>query len=1051
MSERVNDWENPKIFQRNRVPARASFVPYPDEESALSGERGRSPWFRLLNGNWKFVYAESPALAPEGFFIEYFPEDFLMGSFDATHWNDAQWDDIPVPCNWQVLGYGRPHYTNVQYPFPVDPPRVPTENPTGSYRRKFFIPDNWDDRQVFLRFEGVDSAFYVWVNGHQVGYSQGSRVPAEFDITSYIRDGVNTLAVRVFQWSDGSYLEDQDMWWLSGIFRDVYLIATPPVHVFDFRVRTELDAEYHDAVLRVRTVLRNYDERAVDHYRIEIRLLDADLRPVLEHPISSNVSVNGESRTTLDLETPVANPKKWSAERPYLYSLLITLKDDQGQVVEVETCKVGFRSAELKDGNLLVNGVPIMIKGVNRHDHHPDLGKAVSLDSMIQDILLMKRHNVNAVRTSHYPNDPRFYDLCDFYGMYVLDEADLECHGFNTIGDWNRTSDDPEWEDAYVDRMVRMVERDKNHPSVIIWSLGNESGFGRNHEAMAKWVRQADPTRLLHYEGDRKQKVADIVGPMYTSVDGIIELGEDGDAEKPVILCEYAHAMGNGPGGLKEYWEAFYKYKRLQGGFVWDWIDQGLRQVTADGKEWFAYGGDFGDEPNDKNFLINGLIFPDRKPSPGLVEYKKVLEPVEVEPVDLTQGKVKITNRYDFVSLGHLFVSWDLMADGEILQSGTIPTPDIAAGESETVTIPYVTPAVIAPGAEYWLNISFTLANNTNWSPRGHEVAWAQFQLPLEAPSRPAVRADQMSPINYADSDNTIQVIGANFEIIFDGVYGIIACWRHEGVKILNSGPRLNFWRAPIDNDKHVERAWRKAGLHKLTHRVDAVECSGLSDKMVRIKVRSRIAPPVLDLGFECEYVYTIYGSGDVILEAHGVPKGTIPILPRIGLQMTLPGELDRVSWYGRGPGECYVDSKQANRVGVYSCRVDDLYVPYVYPQENGNHTDVRWVSLVNTRGMGLMAVMPNLNFSAHRFTTQDIEAAQHTCDLIPRDEITLNLDYRHHGLGSASCGPGVLPQYELHPHEFDFAIRLKPFSIDRISPMSLPSIKTSIRNLATD
>jgi len=925
------------------------------------------------------------------------------------------------------------------YPFPTDPPHVPTENPTGSYRRKFFLSADWDDRQVFLRFEGVDSAFYVWVNGQEVGYSQGSRLTAEFDITSQLRNGINTLSVRVLQWSDGSYLEDQDMWWLSGIFRDVYLVAAPETHIFDFRVHTELDAEYQDAALKVRTVLKNHSDQASENYQIEAQLLDANQRPVLDQPMISDVNIQPDGQAVVDLEASVKNPEKWSAESPYLYSLLITLKDDQGRVLEVVPCKVGFRSVELRNGNMLVNGVPIMIKGVNRHDHHPDLGKAVPLDSMIEDILLMKRHNINAVRTSHYPNDTRFYDLCDHYGLYVIDETDLECHGFATVDNWNWTSDDPEWEDAYVDRMVRMVERDKNHPCVIIWSLGNEAGFGRNQEAMAKWVREADPTRLIHYEGDREQKVVDIVGPMYTSVDGIIELGRDVDAEKPVILCEYAHAMGNGPGGFKEYWDAFYQYERLQGGFVWDWIDQGLRQVTEDGREWFAYGGDFGDEPNDANFLINGLIFPDRKPSPGLIEYKKVLEPVKVEPVDLAVGTVKLTNRYDFIPLDHLLISWNLMEGDKMLQNGTIPTPDIAPGESEIVTIPYTKPTVLSPGTEYWLNMSFTLASDTSWASGGHEMAWTQFQLLLGAPARPAVEVNSMTPINCEESENLIQITGADFELSFDRIYGVIRSWCHESLELLNTGPKLNFWRAPIDNDTHSAREWRKARLNELTHRVNSVEYRELGEKVVQIHVSSRIAPPVLSLGFDCDYTYTIYGSGDVILKAHGVLKGEAPsTIPRIGLQMTLPGELDHVSWYGRGPGECYVDSKQASRMGMYSSMVDGLYVPYVYPQDNGNRTDVRWVSFTNTRGMGLLAVMSFLNFSAHRFTTEDIEQAKHTCDLIPRDEITLNLDYQHHGLGSASCGPGVLPQYQLHPHEFSFMVRLKPFSVDRISPMSL-------------
>ncbi len=1020
----MNDWENQKVFERNRLPARASFVPYPDEDSALTGQRGSSPWFKLLNGNWKFQYAETPALAPEGFFEE---------SYDVS-----DWDDIQVPCSWQLLGYGRPHYTNVKYPFPVDPPNVPTENPTGSYRRDFFIPDEWSDRQIFLRFEGVDSAFYVWINGQQVGYSQGSRLPAEFDITEYVRAGTNNIAVRVYRWSDGSYLEDQDMWWLSGIFRDVYLITVPRVHVFDFRIRTELDSNYRDAVLKIRTILKNHGEQA-DKYQIELRLLDSDLRPMPGQSPSSEVTIQADGEVALDLEESVTNPEKWSAENPCLYTLLITLRDAKGEIIEVIPGKFGFRSVELKDGNMLVNGVPIMIKGVNRHDHHPDLGRAVPLECMVEDILLMKRHNINAVRTSHYPNDPRFLDLCDYYGLYVLDETDLECHGFQIVKNTKGPSHDPEWEGAYIDRIVRMVERDKNHPCVIIWSLGNESDFGRNHVAMAKWVHEADPTRLLHYERDLEAEVADILSQMYTRIDKLIELGRKRNAEKPMILCEYAHAMGNGPGNLKEYWDVFYKYKRLQGGFVWDWIDQGIRKRTEDGREYFAYGGDFGDEPNDRNFLINGLIFPDRKPSPGLVEYKKVLEPVKVESIDLAAGKVRITNLYDFISLSHLDASWNLMADGKVLQSGTVPMPNVPAGGSRSITIPYAPPAP-APATEHWLNISLALASDAPWASRGHEIAWAQFKLPSNAPPAKAVKFESIPPVHCEESSKTARITGADFELVFDKIYGVIASWHHEGLKVINRGPKLNFWRAPIDNDRRsLEAEWRRIGLHLLAHRVNSVECEEIKGKAIRIRVASRIAPPILDLAFECDYIYTIYGSGDVIIEIHGAPKGEFPVLPRIGLQMMLPRGLDHVSWYGRGPGECYIDSKQANRIGVYSCMVDELYVPYVYPQDNGNRTDVRWVNLTNTRGMGLICVgMPLLDFSAHRFSTEDLEKAEHTCDLVPRDEITLNLDYRHHGLGSASCGPGPLPQYELRPHDFSFSVRLKPFSVDCISAMDL-------------
>jgi beta-galactosidase/beta-glucuronidase len=552
----LNDWENPRLLHKNCEPNRTYFIPYPDETEALTYQRQRSPKFRLLNGIWKFHYSRSPAEAPL---------DFQEEGFDA-----CEWDNIEVPSNWQFKGYGQPHYTNVIYPFPVDPPRVPTENPTGCYRREFYISDDWKDEQVFLRFEGVDSAFHVWVNGREVGYSQVSRMPSEFDITPYIHGGRNILAVRVYQWSDGSYLEDQDMWWLSGIFRDVYLLARPRVRIKDFFIKTELDDDYKDAVLKVEATVHNDQGRALDGWQLEAKLLDSGLRPVVDGNREIAVSELMKGDSNVIIETKVDNPKKWSAENPYLYNLILTLKDDKGGVVEVVPIKVGFRSIELKDGNFLVNGVAIMLKGVNRHDHHPELGKALSYEIMREDILLMKRHNINAVRTSHYPNDPRFYELCDEYGIYVIDETDLECHGFATVDKWEWTSDDPEWEEAYVDRIARMVERDKNHPSIIMWSLGNESGFGRNHVAMGKWAKDKDPTRLLHYEGETRNcfhgenggaKVADVYSTMYTPVEEMLEVGKRSDLDKPHIMCEYAHAMGNGPGGLKEYWESFYGCK----------------------------------------------------------------------------------------------------------------------------------------------------------------------------------------------------------------------------------------------------------------------------------------------------------------------------------------------------------------------------------------------------------------------------------------------------------------------------------------------------------
>ena len=1018
----TNRWEDPGVVGLNRLPARAHFVPYPDADRAATFEPDRSPWVRSLSGTWKFHFDPSPELAPEGFERE---------EYDAD-----DWDDIAVPAHWQLSGYGHPHYTNVVYPFPLDPPRVPTENPTGSYRRAFEVPAEWAGRRVTLRFDGVDSAFSVWVNGRAVGFSKGSRLPAEFDVTAHVRPGTNVLAVRVVQWSDGSYLEDQDMWWLSGIFRDVYLLAAGPAHIEDFAVRTELDDACRDATLRVHAAVEGGTGCSV-----EAHLRDAGAEPVVAQVMDG----------AADIAMPVLDPAKWSAEAPHLYTLLLSLRDPAGRTVEVVPCRVGFRSVEIRDGLLLVNGAVIKFRGVNRHEHDPDSGKALSRESMRRDVVLMKRHNLNAVRTSHYPNDPRFYDLCDELGLYVLDETDLECHGM-TQSDEDQLSCDPAWRAAYVDRARRMVERYKNHPCVMIWSLGNESGFGPNHAAMADWIRGADPTRPIHYDRDYTLTVTDFFSSMYSSVHRCIAFGEGkADLEvagrtcarevyltKPVILCEYAHAMGNGPGGLKEYWDAFWAIDRLQGGFVWDWVDQGLRRRADDGTEYFAYGGDFGDQPNDKNFVINGLVFPDRRPSPGLIEYKKIIEPVHCEAQNLAAGTVRVTNRYDFLSLGHLDARWTVTADGEVIQRGPLELPDLPARQSAVVTVPFDPPQAPVAGCDYRLNLEWVLAEDAAWAPRGHLVAWAQFELPVTAP--PAVLpASRLPAIECAASRRSIAISGEGFALVFDRVRGRIASWQHQGREVLRSGPLLCFWRAPIDNDRPLVGAWREAGLHQLQHRTDSVTCERLGPGAVRVTLAQRIAPPILPIGLRCRTACTVCGSGDVLLDLHVVPEGDWPVLPRVGLELTLPGELDRVAWYGLGPGEAYVDSKQAQRVGLYHAAVDELYTPYVFPQENGNRTEVRWAAFTDADGAGLFAAGdPLLDFSAHRFTTADLERAAHTCDLAPRDGITLHLDHRHHGLGSASCGPGVLPQYELRPEEFRFTFRLRAFSADAATPVEM-------------
>ena len=1028
---KTNDWENPRCVGRNKEPAHVPLCAYPNEQSALASDRPASSSLRSLSGEWRFKWSPNPDGAPR---------DFHHEDFDP-----AGWDLVAVPGNWELQGYGTPMYTNVQYPFsPKNCPRVPhDDNPVGSYRRSFTIPEAWNGRRIHIVFEGVDSAFYVWVNGQEVGYSQGSRLPAEFDITGYVRVGDNQVAARVYRWSDGSYLEDQDMWRLSGIFRDVYLLALPAVHLRDYHVRTTLDEAYRDAHLAVDVVVTNFTDGPVERHSVEVNLLDDQGRPVLAEPLRADAVADARSEVSLAFGASVANPKKWSAEQPYLYTLLVTLKDDDGRMMQVERCSVGFRQVEVKDGQICLNGVPLRIGGVNRHEHDPDTGHTLTLESMVQDIVLMKQFNINAVRACHYPDDPRWYDLCDRYGLYVLDEANIESHGF-----WDKLAKDPEWEDAFLERTVRMAERDKNHPSVIIWSLGNESGYGPNHDVIADWLHAHHPDRPVHYHPAGDAPVVDMISMMFPTVDLIIALAEDRDEARPVIMCEYAHSMGNSTGNLKEYWDAIETYPRLQGGFIWDWRDQGIRQVTEDGEEWFAYGGDFGDEPNDGNFCLNGLIFPDREIQPALWEYKKILEPVRVEAVDLAVGEVQITNRYQFSNLSGLDLSWKLTADGEVLQSGSLPTPDLAPGESQVVAVPFNEPA-LRPGTDYWLKLSFTLAKPVLWADEGHEVAWAQFQLPFDAPPGLTLATEHMPELELEEAGQQVQVRAPGFDLVFSGETGGIQSLRYRGREMVRTGPLLSIWRAPTDNDEglrdRMAERWQEAGLDRLRHEVKKVEAERVGPGVVRIRVQSSTCAPDLADGFECEYVYTLFGSGDILVDTHVQPSESLPPLPRAGLQMCVPGTFDQFSWYGRGPLETYPDRQDGAHVDIYGGTVDDQYVPYVTPQENGNKTGVRWAALADEDGNGLLVVAdaadptrPHLNVSAHHFTTEDLTKARHTCELTRRDDITLNIDYRQSGLGGASCGPGTLPQYLIEPRPMSWRVRLRPFSATDAPPVEL-------------
>ncbi len=1030
----MNDWENPQLFQKNRLAPRSYFIPYADETGALTLDRGASDRIQLLNGTWKFHLSPTVQQAPAGFF---------QPDFD-----DAGFGTMPVPAFWQLNGYGKPHYTNVQYPFPVDGPNVPTVNPTGCYRRTFTVSkEQVDARNVVLRFEGVDCYFTVWVNGHEVGLSKGSRLPSEFDVTKFVKPGENLIAVRVVQWADSSYLEDQDMWWMSGIFRDVYLLFRPTTHVRDVRLDATLDGSYSAGLLEAK-----FDITKPKGAQVELKLLDA-----------AGAVVSSEKKPAADqvsYSIKVANARQWSAEEPNLYLVIVNLLDAAGNVLESIPQRIGFRSVEIRNGAIHINGKHVYFKGVNRHEVHEELGRSVSLASMVKDIQLMKQHNVNSVRTSHYPDDPRWYDLCDEYGIYVMDECDLEVHGWNWQLD-DHPVKDPIWKDACVDRMVRMVHRDKNHASIFMWSLGNESGIGPNHKAMYDACKSIDPARPVHYESDNVLESADVFSKMYPGPDIVEKIGRGEEdiehygvqvkpaqyKDKPFVLCEYVHAMGNGPGGIQDYWDVLYKSPRTQGAWVWEWIDHGLRSKTPDGADFIAYGGDFGEDVHDGNFVCDGLVFPDRTPSPGLLEVKKVYEPIVTEALDLPAGKFRITNRRFHTTLADIAIHYTVTNDGEIVDAGAVDTPVVAPGASADFTLPIRKPAYPSPGADYHVTITFATLAETKWAKPGHAVATAQFELPWKAPARTISRAT-LPELAIEKSSSNILLKSAAITAAFDPVLGVIRSLSHQGTPILTRGPKFNLWRATTDNDRGgwgpkgpMARQWRESYLHLLRERVSEVNVQSLDKHAAQVTVKARYAPPVHHRrGFDVNTIYTIFGNGDLLIDTHFIPFGELPPqLPRIGLLLGLDKQFQHVEWLGRGPGESYADTKQSQLVGKYHATVDQLFTNYVFPQENGLRSDCAYVALTNTRGQGLLATgAPLLHFNASWYTPTDLEEARHPHELKKRDDVTLILDHAHNGIGTASCGPGVFDNYVLTPTEHRFTIRLRPFTADAGSASNL-------------
>jgi beta-galactosidase len=920
-----------------------------------------------LNGDWRFRLHGAVGA----------PVDFAAPDFD-----DAAWGELPVPSHWVLEGHGAPAYTNVRFPIPVDPPFVPDENPTGDHRRVFDLPDAWPAGPAVLRFEGIESTGQVWLNGVELGVTFGSRLPSEFEVGHLLRPTDNVLAVRVSQWSAATYLEDQDMWWLPGIFRDVTLVARPAGGLDDVRIRADYDHRGGLGTLAVETLPGARLTCA------ELGLTDVPADQVFTVPV-----------------------QPWSAESPRLYEVEVATSAERAVL------RVGFRTVAIADGVLTVNGRRVLFRGVNRHEFDPDHGRTVGEELMRADLMLMKQHNINAVRTSHYPPHPRFLELCDEYGLWVIDECDFETHGFEVVG-WRRNpTAAPEWRPALVDRAERMVARDRNHPSVVLWSLGNEAGVGVNLQHMAEAIRAADPSRPIHYEGDWSCEHTDVYSRMYAHPDEVELIGKRAeepladpelDARRramPFLLCEYAHAMGNGPGGLSEYQQLFETYDRCQGGFVWEWIDHGIRQWDKEGTEFFAYGGDFGEELHDGNFVCDGLVFPDRTPSPGLLEYKKVIEPVRIGPGP-TPDSVVVENRHDVIDTSYLQLAWRLEAGGELIGAGTIDCPVLEAGQSGSVRLPQ---PGIEPGldGEVWWTVSAVLAADCAWAEAGHEVAWGQWQ---DTDARWGPAAVRRAPVPFlppsASSDGVPTLPSS---AVFDERGGLV---EFQGLAL--TAPRIEVWRAPTDNDVEWESRWRALGLDRVRHRVEE-----LVREDRRLVVRTLIAPAATDVALFAQYWWTAADADSLRLDLTVDPVGDWDVpLPRLGLRFALPAAFGRVTWFGGGPGEAYPDTRRAARVGRYTMSVEEMQTPYVRPQENGARHDVRWAELADP-GTGVrlrLAGSEGFSLTARRWSTAQLDAARHTPDLRPGASVWVDVDLAQHGIGSASCGPGVLPEYVLGP-----------------------------------
>jgi beta-galactosidase len=1037
-----NDWENPALTGINNEPPHATFIPFENETKALNNDWNSSSQYKSLNGVWKFYWSENPGTRPV---------DFYKDEFDVTAWND-----IEVPSTIEIQGYGYPIYVNQPYEFKhlmkPDPPHVPSDyNPVGSYRTSFSIPEKWKEQEVFLHFGAVKSFMYVYLNGQRIGMGKDAKTPVEFNITKYLCEGKNTIGVEVFRWSDGTYLECQDMWRMSGINRDVYLYATLKIRIRDFFANGTLFSDYTHGILKLTTIIQNtpstpslvpspIGEGSKGRGTLEISLFDSktSVTPVFKESIDFTATM---AEDTLYFEKYLPYPKKWSAELPNLYCLVLTLRDEKGNILESTSCRVGFRTTEVKNGQFLVNGVPVLLKGVNRHEHDPVKGHVISKELMIKDIKLMKEANINTVRTCHYPDSPVWYDLCDEYGLYVIDEANIESHGMGYDPD-KTLGNNPVWKAAHLDRTIRMVERDKNHPSVIIWSLGNEAGNGCNFVATYEWIKNRDHSRPVWYERAEMNYNTDIFCPMYWTTWDLKWYGYTKEL-RPLIMCEYAHAMGNSTGNLKDIWDIIEKYPQLQGGCIWDWVDQGLLKKNEKGQPYWAYGGDFGPKnvPSDGNFCCNGLVCPDRIPHPGYYEVKKGYQYVSFTAKDLSGPTIEVLNKYDFYDLSNTELIWELVANGKVINSERIPAFTLKPKERSAYDIPLKMPQTI-PGTEYYLNLYLKTTAPMNILETGHILASEQFRLPVYQDAEP-LKTQFMPDLSLSEEGNFIKITGKDFTALFDRITGTIKSYLLDKTEFIQSGFSPNFRRAPTDNDVGNGMAkrckpWFDASEN---HTAENLEVSKVTPREILVKVTYNYP----DLHSKEIVSYRIFGSGDILVSARLNCDGKdIPELPRFGLNLEVKPEFSSLQWYGRGPWENYQDRNSSAFMGLYKSTVDEQFVPYVRPQENGYKTDVKWLALTGENNKGIFFQGdPQFCFSALPYTYDDMKGfthgGKHPADMEKQAFIDLNIDYNQMGVGGDdSWGAKPHPEYTLPAKDYTYSFRFRPYSADKDTPEKL-------------